>query len=101
MYFRVVIVIFTLSPFPSFNSHSPPLSLSSKDALDHLPSFLDLCKELSPAAMPAVVGTKADLYRNRKIATEDAVVRQLHIYLYISRYFIILHLFEIQFVMYI
>lgn len=54
----------------------PPSFPLFQDALDYLPSSLELCKKISPAAMPAVVGTKADLYRNRKIETEDAVVRQ-------------------------
>lgn len=60
---------------------NPPLSLLSlslmlQDGLSHLPASLEMAKKLSPTAVSAVVATKADLYRNRKIATEDAVVRK-------------------------
>lgn len=59
----------------SWDLPSTPLSSLFQDALDYLPSSLELCKKLIPSAIPAVVATKADLFRNRQIETEDAVVR--------------------------
>ena len=39
-----------------------------------LKELLDLAQRVSPAAMRAVVGTKADLQSERAVATADAVV---------------------------
>ena len=39
-----------------------------------------MAQRINPRAVCAVVATKADLYRLRKIATEDAVVSELGSY---------------------
>jgi hypothetical protein len=49
------------------------IDLTVKDALSELPGSLEMAQRINPRAVCAVVATKADLYRLRKIATEDAV----------------------------
>ena len=57
------------------HTHTLSLSLSlSKDALSELPGSLEMAQRINPRAVCAVVATKADLYRLRKVATEDGVV---------------------------
>ena len=52
----------------------PPPPPPPQDSFQQLNESLELAQRVSPTAMRAVVGTKADLHGKRKISSMDAVV---------------------------
>ena len=52
-----------------------PYSLYPQDTFSSLPECLEVAQRVSPVALRAIVGTKADLVEDRKVSSQEAVVR--------------------------
>lgn len=48
-----------------------------KDSFDRLEHYIEMAQRVSPVALRALVGTKADLMNDRVVSSQESLVSQL------------------------